>query len=278
VHVWVEICRQEASDIVRFIKFQGEEDTFSIDGRIGLDDFMIVLMNDVQVHMLQKYGHHRVNCIDSTHGANSYNFQLTTLLVFDDQGEAFPVAFCVSSRVDALVMKVFLEHVRTAIGGPVEGAIVMTDNSPVFANAWQTVMGLPGRHILCSWYVDRNWKKNLSKIKHPTEVKTQVYKMLRVLLEADSKEEFHSLLESSLRDLGADELMTKFVSYFRREFVSRPEVWAYSYWRGPHSLNNTHLEAFHQTLKQVFIPERKVLNDETYHTGYTTNYKLYAAS
>jgi len=83
--------------------------------------------------------------------------------------------------------------------------------------------------------------------------------MLRVLLETDNKEKFHSLLESLLRDMEADEGMTEFLLYFRREYVLRPEVWAYCYRLGLHCLHNMHLEAFHRTLKHVFMQGRKVL-------------------
>ena len=140
VRIWVEMYRQEKSEIVRLIKFPGED--ASQDGRMACDDFMLVLMTDLQLHMLQKNGHRRVNCMDSTHSTNAYNFQLTTLLVIDDYGEGFPVAFCISSKVDTLAIEVFLEHVRTALGVPVDAQVLMTDDAPVYVNAWRSVMGL----------------------------------------------------------------------------------------------------------------------------------------
>jgi len=139
----------------------------------------------------------------------------------------------------------------------------MTDDSPVYVNAWRTVMGLPNHHILCTWHIDRRWKKNLSKIKRSTEVKAELYQMLRALREADNMEEFRSSLDSSLRYMEAVEGMSKFVSYFRREYVARPEMWAYSYRRGLHHIHTVHLEAFHLALKHIFVPETKVLNDTT---------------
>jgi len=249
VRVWVEMCRQENSDLVRFIKYQGEEMIDdSHNRRIALHDFMIVLMNDVQVYMLQQYGHHRVNCIDSTHGSNLYDFQLTTLMIVDDDGEVFPVAFCISSKVDTLTMEVFLENVRAAIGSSINGALLMTDDNPEFVNAWRSVMGLPAQHILSTWHVDRNWKKYLAKLKQSTEAKAHVYKMLRSLLEIDDKEKFHCLLETSLRDMEADEGISEFLSYFCRTYVSRPEMWAYSYRPVLPSHHNVLLDEFHQTL------------------------------
>jgi len=265
VRLWVEQCREEKSGMVRFIKFEGEEaeDAFSQDGRIALDDFMIVLMNDVQVHLLQMYGHHRVNCIDSTHKTNGYNFQLTTLLIIDNNGEGFPVAFCISSKLDTSVMEVFLEHVRIAIGGCVEGAILISDNAPAYVDAWRTVMGPPSDHVLCTWHIDRSWRKNIAKIKQSPEVKAQVYKVLRVVLEAENKDEFECLLESTLRDMEAYEGTAEFLTYFRREYASRPEMWAHCYQFFSLSKHNLHLEAFHRTLKHIFMQGRKVWECKT---------------
>jgi len=258
--IWVEMCRQEKYKIVRFIKFPGEEGpNASVDGRIGQDDFMMVLMNDMQVYMLQRYGPHRVNCIDSTRRTIGFNFQLTTLMVIDDYGEGFPVAFCISSKVDQIGMKVFLEHVRTAIGHTVAGAVLMTDDSPAYVNSWRSVMGPPDHHILCAWHIDWSWRKNLSKIKHSSEVTSQVYKTLRVVLETDNKEKFHDMLNSLLESMEAVDSMSEFLSYFRHEYASRPEVWAYSYRLGLHCHRSMHLESLQRTLKQVFKQGRKVI-------------------
>jgi len=260
VRDWVDMCRQENSDLVRFIKYQGEEVMDdSQDERIALDDFMIVLMNNVQVYMLQQYGHHRVNCMDSTRGMNVYDFQLTTLMIIDDYGEVFPVAFCISSKVDTRVMEVFLKNVRTAIGGSVNGALLMTDDSPAYVNAWRSVMGPTDHHILSTWHIDRNWKKNLAKINHSTEATMQVYNMLLALLKIDNKVDFHCLLETSLREMEADEGMAEFLSYFRQSYVSRPEVWACSYQLGLPCHHNVRLDEFHETLKRDIIQAKKVL-------------------
>jgi len=265
VRTWVEMCRQEKSDLVRFIKYHGEEAVDALDSvKIALDEFMIVLMNDVQVYMLQQYGHHRVNCMDSIHGANLYDFHLTTLTIVDDYGEVFPVAFCISSQVDKPAMEVFLENVRTAIGGSVPGVLLMTDDNPEYVNAWTKVMGPPDQHVLCTWHVNENWRKNLAKVKHSTEAKTRVHKMLRALLEIDNKEKFHCLLDTSLHDMEADEGLTEFLSYFQHAYVSRPEMWAYSYRLGLPCHHNVQLDEFHQTLTQGIMQGttvRKLMNN-----------------
>jgi len=201
--------------------------------------------------------------MDFIHDAtNTFKFKLTTLVVVDDDGEGFPVAFCISSKADALAMEVFLEHVRTAVGKSVLGAILITDCEPACVDAWRTVMGPPDRHFLCAWDIDMNWRKNVLKMKCSTEVKAQVHKTIRVALETDKKQKFHDLLKSTLDNMEAEEGTREFLSYFRREFVSRPEVWANSYRLGLQSHHNVNLESFHQTLKHVFTQGIKVFNDE----------------
>ena len=54
--------------------------------------------------------------IDSTHGTNAYNFQLTTVMVIDDHGEGYPAAFCYSNRVDEVAMALFFTAIKNALG------------------------------------------------------------------------------------------------------------------------------------------------------------------
>jgi hypothetical protein len=42
--------------------------------------------------MLRTYGT-EIICIDGTHGTNAYGFELSTIVVLDDQHQGFPVLF-----------------------------------------------------------------------------------------------------------------------------------------------------------------------------------------
>lgn len=48
-------------------------------------------MNEAQEKLLDLYGN-RCIVIDSIHGTNEYDFQLTTILLHDDNYEGIPVA------------------------------------------------------------------------------------------------------------------------------------------------------------------------------------------
>lgn len=72
------------------------------------DDFMLVIMTPIQRDMFLKFGSDKI-CIDSTHGTNMYDFYLTTIVVGDEFGSGFPVAFCFSNRISSTHMEIFLK-------------------------------------------------------------------------------------------------------------------------------------------------------------------------
>ena len=55
-------------------------------------------------------------CVAATHGTNAYHFKLVTLLVVDEYGEGFPVAWCTPNKENRVVLIEFLSSVRTWCG------------------------------------------------------------------------------------------------------------------------------------------------------------------
>lgn len=116
--------------------------------------------------MLHIFGREKV-CIDDTHGLNSYQYQLYSLVVIDEYGNGIPVAYCFSNRSDTYVMKIFFQNLKISLNYP-EGLctkVLMTDDDPTFVNAWSSFMGLPEKHLLCSWYISKNWLQHLNSIR-----------------------------------------------------------------------------------------------------------------
>ena len=67
---------------ILYYKAQGEQDiNFT---NLKKDDFLLAIMNQLQKELFLTFGSKCV-AIDSTHGTNSYDFQLTTLMVLDEQ-------------------------------------------------------------------------------------------------------------------------------------------------------------------------------------------------
>ncbi|KAJ8983629.1 hypothetical protein NQ317_004267 [Molorchus minor] len=124
-------------------------------------DFMLIIMNDAQKEMLKTYGTYAL-CIDSTHGLNQYNFELTTLLVLDDLHQGFPCAFLISNRVDEDALSIFFECIKITCG-ILKPEIFMSDMANAFFNAFIKVMTPPMYRLYCSWHVDRAWRKKFRK-------------------------------------------------------------------------------------------------------------------
>lgn len=103
-------------------------------------------------------------CMDSTHGLNAYQFELTTLLTLDELHQGFPVGFMFSNTVSTLTLTVFLESIKARIKHPIKSKVFMSDMADEFYNAWSKVMGPTDHQLFCTWHVDRAWRQNLPRV------------------------------------------------------------------------------------------------------------------
>jgi hypothetical protein len=71
------------------------------------EDFAVGYMNSIMEKKLRD--HKRIICIDGTHGTNRKEYELTRVLVKDDENMGFPVAFLVSNRRDQTIQEVFFK-------------------------------------------------------------------------------------------------------------------------------------------------------------------------
>ena len=55
----------------------------------------------------------------------------------------------------------------------------MSDDAEQYYNAWSGVFGPVPKKLLCSWHVDRAWKKAIYEHIIGPEAKLEVYHMLR---------------------------------------------------------------------------------------------------
>ncbi|KAB0805432.1 hypothetical protein PPYR_02402 [Photinus pyralis] len=83
VTLWVEKMKMLGKECpVLFYKPQNIECESSI---LNPEDFALVIMTSFQSQQLLKFGHEKI-CIDGTHGTNSYDFQLYTVMTVDEFG------------------------------------------------------------------------------------------------------------------------------------------------------------------------------------------------
>ena len=121
VLAWIEEWKQDdESNPILFYKLQGEK-------------AVVAVQTPLQKHMLQQFASNGV-CCDTTHGTNAYDFSLTTLLVADEFGKGFPVAWCLSNHEDFTTMLIFFNEIRKNCGVQ-HSVFFMSDMAPQFYNA-----------------------------------------------------------------------------------------------------------------------------------------------
>jgi len=136
--------------------------------------------------------------------------------------------------------------------------ILMTDDTEVYASAWTHVMVRPARRLLCTWHINRAWRRNLSKVKGDRSTQDAVYKTLWSLMELTDLDVFSMKMHQFVSSLTDDDKTRDFASYFEREYARRPELWAFSHRMGLRVHHNMHLEAMHRVLKHVHMQGQKV--------------------
>ena len=123
------------SNPVFFQKFQGESAPDGYD--LTKDDFMIVIQSPFQKKMVQKFSSNGI-CVDATHGTTGYDFLLTSLVVIDEYGEGFPIAWCLSNHEHFTHMCIFYQMIKRLY------------------NAWLGVMGGKPVRLFCTWHVEQS--------------------------------------------------------------------------------------------------------------------------
>ncbi|XP_034236338.1 uncharacterized protein LOC117642361 [Thrips palmi] len=243
VELWVAEQQEKNPNMVAYYKGQHKQDPSEV---LRDEDFMIVLMTEYQKELVRKYSSDKI-LIDSTHGTNNYDFQLTTLMTVDEYGAGCPVAFCISNRIDTESIGVFFEAVKNQVGR-IKCNVFMSDDYPAYYNAWEVVMAPANHRLLCTWHVDRSWRTQL-KQKVKENKAPEVYKGCRVLLECKQAEDLEELAESFIQMCENDEETKEFGKYFRQYYANRIPMWAFSF-RHKLGLNtNMYLEALHKKLK-----------------------------
>lgn len=242
VELWIEEYKQQSNTV--FYKKQGENHDF-----FHKNDFCLIFMNTSQEYMLRTYGNESTVCVDSTHGLNGYDFELTTILVIDEWGEGFPGACMFSNRKDTEVFTFFLNKIQEKTG-ILKAKTFMTDITNVFYNAWRVVMGPVQYQIFCSWHIDHAWRANLSKV---LEKRESVYHALKVLQTEMEEDNFLKELQQFINMLLEDPDTEIFGKYFVENYANRCEKWAYVYRKSAGVNTNMHIESMHKTIKYFHL-------------------------
>lgn len=253
VDIWIKEVENEENNPVIFYKKQNE---ISDDNNLLLEsDFCLILMNNLQAKMLQKFGSNIV-CIDNTHGLNMYDFELTTLMILDEFGEGFPVATMFSNRKDTFINELFFTKIRSKVG-IINSQTFMTDITNTYFNAWTSIMGPIESRLYCSWHVDRAWQNNLAKVKD-SEKRKWVYKTLKYLQRHMNVTKFEEEYSSFIQILISEQNTIEMGSYLVENYSNCKKQWAYCYRKQCGISTNMPLENMHKNLKYTYLEGKRV--------------------
>ena len=187
------------------------------------EDFMILVQSPLQRVMAQNFASKGV-AIDATHGTTAYDFLLTTLMIIDEHGQGFPVAWCLSNHEDFTHMCIFFRYVKQNCGTLLPRWF-MSDIASQFYSAWIGIMGGQPTRLLCAWHVDKAWQEELRRKVKDLTVAAEIYKMLRTVLQETDTVLFQDYFNQLTQNLPA--LHPEFDKYFRQEWIEKKEMWAY---------------------------------------------------
>ncbi|GFR32476.1 MULE domain-containing protein [Trichonephila clavata] len=252
VKLWTQEMKNNGENCIVFFKEQRQSWN---DYGLKDEDFVLIIMTDFQKEIITKYGKNKI-CIDGTHGLNSYDFNLYSVLVVDEHKNGIPVAFCFSNKSSEDVFRIYFNAIKNAVG-IIETTTFMTDDAPAFYNAWSYVMGTVKNVLLCAWHVTRNWHQNLNKIKNPEKRKI-VNKALKAVKEELCLETFSKLMKQFIQELLNDSDTCEFGKYFQQNYAKRPEKWAYCYRKGLGINTNMYLESLLKKIKYHYFEGKHV--------------------
>ena len=252
VRMWVNSKKEMDHNPILHFKQQSEEDKTKY---FEDDDFFLAIMTKAQKSILERFGNDII-CVDSTHGTNSSDFFLITLLVVDEFRCGFPVAFCISNKQDEHSLKKFFLAIKEKVGA-IKCKTLMTDDAAAFHLAWNAVMSPSENVLLCSWHIDRAWRNQLKRIKGDNAKKALVYKSLRALMEHNNMQNFTIAQNNVLAAMFSDEQTKDFAQYFKIHYASRPEKWAFCFRSGCGINTNNHIESLHRVIKYIYFEGKK---------------------
>ena len=114
---------------------------------------------------------------------------MTSLLIVDEFGEGFPVAWCLPNKEDFTTLKLFCQKIKN-VTGDISPAWFMTDIAQQHYNAFCAVFNCESIQLYCTGRVDKAFKERLkSKIKN-FAIEVEVYKQLRIVLEQANEKLF----------------------------------------------------------------------------------------
>lgn len=141
--------------------------------------------------------------------------------------------------------------------GSLNTKVFMSDLAEQYYKAWVETFESesPPKKLLCTWHIDKSWRRKLKEMIHDKDQQITIYHHLRVLLEERDITSFNILLQKFMSMISKDHLV--FYKYFSSEYVQRKDEWGYAYRAGSGINTNMYVESFHRVLKFVYLNNKQ---------------------
>ena len=134
----------------------------------------------------------------------------------------------------------------------------MTDDAPAYWNAFRSTMGCEKtQHLLCTWHVDKNWRKQLKKIVDLDE-RVKTYKQLCLLRTEPDEVKFETMLTNFVQRTTSKDQTKEYGDYFKTYYSTRAHCWANCFRHHSFINTNMYLESMHKTLKYCVFEKKAV--------------------
>ncbi|CAL1285286.1 unnamed protein product [Larinioides sclopetarius] len=245
VEQWVRACSEMEDSPVLLYRHEG--------AGTKSEDLMLIIMTEFQKHILMT-STREVVCLAYPNRIKKGHNLLTALIVIDDQEVAFPVAFCISSKVNKSSMSEFLSSVKESTG-PLSCSYFMSNDDEFFYEAWQEVMQDESKWVLSIWSIDDRIRKHLRQPKTAVKdinTRDAIYRLFRTILECNSKSVFSTMFKNYRNSLLDNVTTSDFGKYFVAEFDSNSEMWACCYRKDVKLSTDIFIEYLYKTM-QYFV-------------------------
>ena len=209
-----------------------------------LDDIRDSVTNTIRrKHLIRRQDLHNIKAQYNIDGIMRHKNDLTSVLAWVEEMNALEY-----NPVFKQMLTEFFRVIEQR-AGKINPQWFMTDDAEQFYNAWIEVFGEQDiKKILCTWHVDRAWRKALHQHIHETEKRIEIYHQLRVLL---MESEFRVMLQEFITY--TERYHYQFYIYFNTHYCRRVHQWASCYRLHTAVNTNMFVEAFHRVLKVIYL-------------------------
>ncbi|KAL3699403.1 hypothetical protein R1sor_017425 [Riccia sorocarpa] len=230
--------------------------------------FILAIQTPWQEEKMITLGHQNVVACDATYGTGKFAFSFYTVLVFDAQQQAIPVAWIMTSSSKALDIEIWLRCLKEKMNEKLVGwrpSCFVIDEPTSDMNSIRNVFDVPV--FLSLWYLRRCWSKNLVRRVRSWTRRAIMFQKLGEIMYLSSTQSL-SLCSMETHALKQVDMFLEsfyqekdFISYFRDTWLPKIGMWIKAAQNLAHTNQdiNCAMETYHWNFKSRLRQEVKVL-------------------